>query len=181
MISSSLKLLDQWLEKAKVAHHEHDDFQERLVVVKNNKEYLSSSEKETKLSANIDWNKGGENNEWLEKQFRRSTLIPYRVMVNRPNKAPYFSTRWKRVYIAEPTKQLHFHIVPIKDFKGDLNILYSAWKQYIGSLSEERQELLLPLLALQEILYKDYDGILAVVDNRVIGIASIKVTEEEDV
>lgn len=97
--------------------------------------------------------------------------MPYRTLVYRKHGLPYWSTRWKKIY---PQTKKQENLISVKHFTGDLNVVYESWKSIISSVDEDRRESLLSsVLALQEILFKDYDGVLAVSGNRVIGVASI--------
>ena len=104
-------------------------------------------------------------------------LVPYTVMVHRVGKAPYFSRRWKKVATQQRGE---FHIIPVNNYKGDLNVLYDAWQGYINSFETEDHSLLVPLVALQEFIYKKHDGILMSQDNRIVGIVSMDVSENDD-
>ena len=124
----------------------------------------------------------------LEKQFRvppvargqygmrNYRLMPFTVMIHRKGKAPYFSTRWKKVEAPSATGS-NVHIIPVENYKGDMNVLYNAWKGYINSFNADDYELLMPLIALQEIIYKGLRGILVAQENRIIGVCSVKVEE----
>ena len=137
--------------------------------------------------------------DWLQKQqgsvnlvpprmqgegtVRNYRLVPYSVMVNRMGKAPYFSTRWKKV-TSNAGVSMDFHIIPVENYKGDFATLYDIWKKYVSSFSDvgerEIDGLLVPLIALQEIIYKQFDGILLTQENRVIGLVSLNINEKDE-
>lgn len=123
----------------------------------------------------------------IEKQFtppkgkaglRNYQLIPYTVMVNRPGKAPYFSTRWKKADTVHPSGGSYINIIPVANYQNEIEGLYEAWRKYVNSFEEKDHAMFLPLIALQEIIYKEYKGILAGKENRIIGVVSLKVDEE---
>ena len=111
---------------------------------------------------------------------RNYGLIPYRIMVHpKSGRAPYFSTRWhKASAVGMPGRFVN--IIPIDNYQGDLSIVYDAWSKYISSLEHNDHSLLLPIIALQEILFKDFKGILAVRENRIVGLVSIELNENNE-
>ena len=111
--------------------------------------------------------------------LRNYKLVPINVVVHRKNKAPYFSTRWKKVSVVEKTGS-SIIIIPTENYGGDLGLIYDAWKRYISSFDEQKEYIFLPLIALQEILFLGYEGIIAAKENRVIGIVSLEVDENDE-
>ena len=111
---------------------------------------------------------------------RNFKLIPQRTMVRRVGKMPYFATRWKRV---EAKESGGFIIIPVDDYEGDIDALYETWRNHIQSTSDNEgdDKMLIPLIALQEIIYKEHDGILMQRDKRIVGVVSLDVDENEEV
>ena len=134
----------------------------------------------TELTRNFELEAGDEQNiqksQWISKQSSRTMLVPYRTMVNRPGKTPYFATRWKKVTVPQRTGTA-YSVVPIDEYTGDIKNIYSSWKGYVGDREEGRHDLFLPIIALQEILYKGYDGLLAIFNNRIVGVVSIHINQ----
>ena len=113
--------------------------------------------------------------------IRNYRLVPYRVMVRgAKGRAPYFSTRWKKVSINDKSDQSDFNVIPIENYNGDLDVLLDAWKHYINTVDGDKYSLMLPISALQEIIYKHFEGILLAQENRVIGIVSLEVDENDE-
>ena len=113
--------------------------------------------------------------------IRNYRLVPYRVMVRgTKGRAPYFSTRWKKVSIDGKSDQSDFNVIPIENYNGDLDVLLDAWKHYINTVDGDKYSLMLPISALQDIIYKHFEGILLAQENRVIGIVSLEVDENDE-
>ena len=113
--------------------------------------------------------------------IRNYRLVPYRVMVRgTKGRAPYFSTRWKKVSIDGKSDQSDFNVIPIENYNGDLDVLLDAWKHYINTVDGDKYSLMLPISALQDIIYKHFEGILLSQENRVIGIVSLEVDENDE-
>ena len=111
---------------------------------------------------------------------RNYGLVPTTVMVNTPGKSPYFAIRWKSVQEVEQDKG-EFYIIPVDSYDGDLHVIFDAWKAYVNSFETEQDNLLIPLVALQEIIFNEYDGIFMARDNRIVGIVSLRVDENYEV
>ena len=120
-----------------------------------------------------------EKSEWLSKQSSRTMLVPYRTMVHRPTKTPYFATRWKRVTVPQRTGTA-YNVIPVEEYKGNIQDIYSSWQGYVGDREEGRHDLYLPIIALQEIIYKGYDGLLATFNNRIVGVVSLQVNQASE-
>lgn len=73
-----------------------------------------------------------------------------------------------------------YSVVPIDEYTGDIKNIYSSWKGYVGDREEGRHDLFLPIIALQEILYKGYDGLLAIFNNRIVGVVSIHINQADE-
>ena len=113
--------------------------------------------------------------------IRNYRLVPYRVMVrSSKGRAPYFSTRWKKVSIDGKSEQSDISVIPIENYNGDLDVLLDAWKHYINTVDGDKYSLLVPISALQEIIFKHNDGILLSQENRVIGLVSMEVDENDE-
>ncbi len=99
-------------------------------------------------------------------------LTPYRVMIYpKTGVKPYMSTRWKHV----PENGISpIHVIPAASYMGNLFEVYQAWQNFVGRLDETTHDLLRPIVALQEILVQGRAGILAVQDNRVVGVATLQ-------
>jgi len=108
--------------------------------------------------------------------LKKPGLIPYTSLVRRPGKTPYFATRWRKVDPKAEKEEIV--IIPIETFQGDLKQVYEAWKEYVGQHDEDdSQDLLLPLLGLDDFISGGRGGILAQINNRIIGLASIEVDD----
>ena len=102
-------------------------------------------------------------------------LIPERVLVNRPGKAPYFTTRYKRAFSGAPSGARNIHVIQSGSWHGDRGAVLEAWTKFVGSKSEEeRQHLTVPIVAMQEIYYQNHKGLFAVLGNRIVGVVSYK-------
>lgn len=110
-----------------------------------------------------------------------SVLEPKRVLVSPPGKTPHFRTVYRKVDSDTALSTRHIHIIQAKSFRGDLNWVFVEWNRFVGSYhGEQKHHIMMPLLALQEILYKDnHKGLLAVIDKRVVGVASFVVTDNQ--
>ena len=109
----------------------------------------------------------------------RTMLVPYRTMVHRPAKTPYFATRWKRVTVPQRTGTA-YNVIPVGEYKGNIQDIYSSWKGYVGDREEGRHDLYLPIIALQEIIYKGFDGLLATFNNRIVGVVSLSINQVKE-
>ena len=110
---------------------------------------------------------------------RNYKLMPFRVMVRRKHKRPYFATRWKKIDPAEKTA-LGIQIIPVENYSGDLNGVYQSWKKFVNKKQTELDTLMLPIIACQEILFKEFDGLLATVQNRIVGVLSLEVDDNDE-
>jgi len=123
--------------------------------------------------------------DWLESPDKTPTttfglkkpgLVPYTSLVRRTGKTPYFATRWRKVDPEAEKEEIN--IIPVENFQGDLEQVYDAWKKYVGQQEDaDSQDLLLPLLGLQDFLEEGRKGILAQMGNRIIGLASLEVDD----
>ena len=151
--------------------------------LQNDPDFLDLPDLIKKLTRNFETEAGDEQNiqksQWISKQSSRTMLVPYRTMVNRPGKTPYFATRWKKVTVPQRTGTA-YSVVPIDEYTGDIKNIYSSWKGYVGDREEGRHDLFLPIIALQEILYKGYDGLLAIFNNRIVGVVSIHINQADE-
>ena len=110
---------------------------------------------------------------------RNFKLVPQRTMVRRVGKAPYFATRWRKIAIDDTDKG--FTIIPVDDFEGDIDVLFETWKNYIDTKDDMGdQKFVVPLVALQEIIHKEYDGILMQREKRIVGVVSVNVDENNE-
>ena len=108
--------------------------------------------------------------------LKKPGLVPYTSLVRSPGKTPYYATRWRKVEPKGGREEIN--IVPVEAFQGDLKQVYSAWKGFVRQKDEsESQDLLLPLLGLQDFIEEGRTGILAYLGNRIIGLASIDVDD----
>jgi len=108
--------------------------------------------------------------------MKKPGLVPYTSLVRPTGKTPYFATRWRKVDPNAAEKEVN--IIPVENFQGDIKQIYDAWKQYVGQQEEaDSQDLMLPLLGLQDFIEEGRKGVLAQIGNRVIGLASIEVDE----
>ena len=107
---------------------------------------------------------------------RNFKLIPEKVMVRRAGGMPYFATRWKQV---KTDNSQGFKIIPVDNYSGDISLLLNVWTDYVQNNSDS-DSFVVPLVALQEIIHKQYDGILIQFEKRIVGIASIKIDENEN-
>jgi len=102
-------------------------------------------------------------------------LVPHRVLVNRPGKSPYFTTRYKRAFIGAPVGQKQIRVVQSGSWHGDRGALIESWTKFVGAQSEtQRQHLTIPIVAMQEIYYQGHQGLFAILGNRIVGIVSYK-------
>ena len=110
---------------------------------------------------------------------RNFKLVPQRTMVRRVGKMPYFATRWKKVPVDD--RDRGFIIIPMDDYEGDMEVLFETWKNYIESKDNSGDEkFIVPLVALQEMIYKEFDGILMQRDKRIVGVASLDIDENDE-
>ena len=106
-------------------------------------------------------------------------LMPFRVMVRRKHKRPYFATRWKKIDPSDVIGQ-GIQVIPVENYSGDLNGIYQSWKKYVNKKQTELDTLMLPIIACQEILFKEFDGLLATVQNRVVGVLSLEIDDNDE-
>lgn len=106
----------------------------------------------------------------IEKQ---SITIPERILV-RPKSGgtPYFSTRHKKVFSGRTaTKSLR--VIPSSRFKGDAHSTLDSWIAFIANTHDsQKYHLMVPIIAMQEILFKNNKGFFAVLGNSIHGILS---------
>lgn len=115
--------------------------------------------------------------EEVERHVSKSTagLIPYKVMIYPKTGAkPYMSTRWKHV----PEGVSPIHVIPAASYMGNLFEVFQAWQNFVSRLDDRTDDLLRPIVALQEVLLQGRAGVLAVQDNRIIGIAALQQGED---
>jgi len=113
----------------------------------------------------------------MPKSFK---LVPYKVIVHRKYRPPYIRTQWKKAFIFEPASKSGIQIIHVDLYQGNLETLYSIWDNFIKHLGYEDEKLSIPLLALKEIIQDKYDGILAIFSNNIVGIASIKISKDDE-
>ena len=103
-------------------------------------------------------------------------LVPFQVVVTPQGRAPYVATRYKKVFSSAPQAK-GIQIISIGSFKGKLEDVYATWMNFIHEKEADYgSPLRLPLIALQEIVYKKYNGILAISANHEIeGVASYEI------
>ena len=95
--------------------------------------------------------------------------IPERVLVHPKNGMPYFSIRHKKIFTR--VGDIGIRLVSAKRWKIHPTDVLASWAEYTANQSEEmRNHLLLPIAALQEIIYKGYDGLFAVRGKRIEGV-----------
>lgn len=110
----------------------------------------------------------------IEKQ---SLTIPERVLVYPKNGGtPYFSTRHKKAFSGTGlTGARKMHVVPFNFFKGDAHQLLDSWIQYVSTVKDDQKHhLMVPIIGLQEMLYKQYKGFFAMLGDSVHGILTFK-------
>ena len=99
-------------------------------------------------------------------------LVPYRTRVYpKSGGPPYMTTRWRKPGSMVDSSPIH--VVPAAAYQGNLMEIYQSWGGFISQQDKVTDELMQPMVALQEILYKGRMGLLAIQDNRVIGVAAI--------
>jgi len=104
-----------------------------------------------------------------------SITVPQKVLVKPKGRPPYYSTRQKKIFITPDKARSLLEIVPTRYYTGDLEAIYRSWVSYASDFSSEEEKFLLfPILALQEILYKNYLGFVAIMQNRIVGVASFE-------
>jgi hypothetical protein len=100
-------------------------------------------------------------------------LVPYRVRVYpKTGGAPYMTTRWRKPGALSAESPIH--VVPAAAYQGSLIDVYHAWQGFLGTQEKLTDALMQPLVAMQEILFKGRLGLLAIQDNRVLGVAVIQ-------
>lgn len=100
-----------------------------------------------------------------------SGLVPHKTMVFPKHGKPYSTTRW----IKPQDSDSPIHIVPAASYLGDLHEVFQAWQTFISQMGQEvTHRLLVPIVALQQILFLGHGGVLAIQDNRVIGVATVQ-------
>ncbi len=99
-------------------------------------------------------------------------LTPYKVWVYpKSGSKPYMTTRWRS---APEQGDSPIHVVPAASYMGNLFEVMQAWQGFLSRLDETTHDLMAPIIALQEILMQGRAGVLAVQDNRVIGVATLQ-------
>jgi|SRR3989344_8417236 len=76
--------------------------------------------------------------------------------------------------------KIHIHIVPLEIYTGDLDVIYTCWCRYVSSQLILDEHLLFPLIIFQNMLFRNMDGILAVCENRIIGVACFIVDSKKN-
>lgn len=103
----------------------------------------------------------------------RGNLVPYKTRVfPKSGGTPYTTTRWRKPDAV--TGGSHLHVVPAAAYQGNLSDIYSFWQTFLGQQDEVTDEMMRPLVAMQEILFKGHAGLLVIQDNRVLGLATIQ-------
>ncbi len=97
-------------------------------------------------------------------------LVPYQQTIFPKTGRPYVATRWRK----PQDEASPIHVVPAAMYQGNLMEVFEAWRTFLSTIGEMNDDLLVPIVALQEILYKGHAGILAIQDNRIIGVASVQ-------
>jgi DNA topoisomerase-1 len=107
-----------------------------------------------------------------------SVLVPHRVLISPPGRTPYFTTKYKKIGGEIHSSRKHIHIVSARTYKGDLKEIYIRWIKFVGGYEgQDKDHLLIPVVALQEIIYSGHKGLLAIMGPRVVGIVSFKDVE----
>ncbi len=99
-------------------------------------------------------------------------LVPYRIRVYPKSGTAYTTTRWRKdnhVIGGSPV-----HVVPAAAYQGNLSDIYHFWQTFLSNQGDVTDEMMRPLIAMQEILFKGHTGLLLIQDNRVIGIATVQ-------
>ncbi|MBI2020147.1 hypothetical protein HYS94_01885 [Candidatus Daviesbacteria bacterium] len=104
----------------------------------------------------------------IEKQ--QGLKIPHKVWVYpKTGGKPFMTTRWRNIPVNYYTGDLKF--VDSKEYTGDLQNVYKQWIKFLQGYQGQYRKML-PVIALQEILSKNSNGLLAVSHNRIVGIAT---------
>lgn len=107
-----------------------------------------------------------------------SLLQPERVLVTpKSGKTPYWSTRYRRAFVSQAGTG-GISVIKVEQYKGDINQLYQAWSSFVAQQPKNmHQQLLLPVLAIQDIAFQEYNGLFAIQSNRIVGVASFEIKE----
>lgn len=105
----------------------------------------------------------------FQKQVK-TLKIPHKIWIfPKSGSKPFMTTKWKNIPVDNYTKDMKF--VDAKEYTGDLKTVYRYWIKFIQGYRGQHRKIL-PVIALQEVLFKGNNGLLAVTHNRVVGIAT---------